>query len=154
MKEKTRKLITYLALAFAIVGAIFAIIFAMVVPDYHEAGIQAAMTTRPGLFNVAFLITVAFIAIAIISIIAFLVMGVFRGESKGLLIGLGILVVVSVIAFLLSSGSDLSPVFMEKQSITAGTSKLVGAGCILVYVLVIGALLSMVYVEVSKGLKK
>lgn len=154
MQEKTRKLITWISLAVAVLGAVFAIIYAMAIPSVKEAGMDTVMASHSGLFATAYVILLLFVAVALISILYFLVMRVIHGEGKGLLIGLGLLVGVALIAFLVSSGNDLSTVFLEKNGATAGTSKIVGAGCIMVYVLVIGAIAAMVYVEVSKALKK
>ena len=47
-----------------------------------------------------------------------------------------------------------NPALMEKNNITEGTSKLIGAACILVYILVIGAAGCIIYAEVAKSLKK
>ena len=57
-------------------------------------------------------------------------------------------------AFLLAKGNDVTPALMEKFNVTEGTSKLIGAACILVYILVIGAAGCIVYAEVAKSLKK
>ena len=66
----------------------------------------------------------------------------------------GVIVVACVIAFVLAKGTDVSPALMEKNDITEGTSKLIGAACILVYILVIAAAVSIIYSECSKALKK
>jgi hypothetical protein len=42
---------------------------------------------------------------------------------------------------------------MEKKDITEATSKLIGAACIMVYILVIGAAGCIVYSEIAKSLK-
>ena len=48
---------------------------------------------------------------------------------------------------------DLS-LLMEKFNVTEGTSKLIGAACIMVYILVIAAAVSIVYTAITKSLKK
>ena len=63
-------------------------------------------------------------------------------------------IVACLAAFLLAKGNDVTPALMEKQNVTEGTSKLIGAACILVYILVIGAAGCIVYSEVAKSFKK
>ena len=58
---------------------------------------------------------------------------------------IGIIVVLLVVSFLLAKGTDVDIV---KYNITEGTSKLIGAACILVYIIVIGAALSILVTEV------
>ena len=63
-------------------------------------------------------------------------------------------VVVLVVSYLLSKGNDVTLALMEKNNITESTSKLIGACCIVVYILVIGAAASILYTEVAKLIKK
>ena len=62
--------------------------------------------------------------------------------------------VVCVLAFVLSKGNDVSPALMEKHGVTEGTSKLIGAACYMVYILVIVAAVSIIYTAIAKSLKK
>ncbi|MCF0211654.1 MAG: hypothetical protein HUK17_01990 [Bacteroidales bacterium] len=142
MKEKTQKLITWLCLGIAILGSIFAIIFAMDTEKFA------------GMFNIAYIILFVFVGIALLAMLGYRVLSLCKGGSRGLLIGLGCLIVVAVVAFLLSSGNDISEVVMEKNSITEGTSKIIGAGCYMVYILLAVTIIAMLYVEVSKLIKK
>ena len=142
MQEKTRKLITWICLGIAVLGSLFAIMFAMNQDKFS------------GMYNIAYGILLIFVVLAIAAILYFLVLRVINGGGKGLLIGLGLLVAVALIAFLLSSKTDLSTTFLERNNATQGTSKLVGAGCITVYVLVFAAACSIVYVEIAKAIKK
>ena len=142
MKEKTQKLITWLCLGIAILGSIFAIIFAMDTVKFE------------GMFNIAYIILFVFVGIALVAMLGYRVLSLIKGGSRGLLIGLGCLVVVAVIAFLLSKGNDVSEVLMERNNITEGTSKVIGAGCWMVYILLGITVISMLYVEVSKMIKK
>ena len=61
---------------------------------------------------------------------------------------LGTLILVFGVTYALAGDST----YGNKEA-TAGTSKLVGAGLLTFYVLLIGALLSIVYTEVTKAIK-
>ena len=76
------------------------------------------------------------------------------GYAKKFCIILGVAIVACLAAFLLAKGNDVTPALMEKFDVTEGTSKLIGAACILVYILVIGAAGCIIYAEVAKSLKK
>lgn len=60
-------------------------------------------------------------------------------------IGVGVMLVVFLITYALADGNS--------QGATEGTSKMVGAGLITMYILVAGALLGIVYTEISKVIK-
>lgn len=140
MKEKTDKLITIVCLCLAIIGSIFAVLF--------------ALNGSSAFFDTAFWMLIAFIGVSGCAMIYFLVKRIIKGKGWGFLIGFGLLVVLVLVAYLISTGSDLSSVFLAKNGATEGTSKLVGAACITTYVLCILAILAIVYVEVAKLFKK
>jgi len=141
MQEKSRKLITWVSLGIAVLGSIFAIIFAL-------------DTTNNIMFDIAYYILFIFVGAALVAMLGYRVISLVKGGSRGLLIGLGSLIVVAVVAFLLSKGDDISPVLMEKNNITTGASRLIGTGCVTVYILVAVTILSIIYVEASKLFKK
>ncbi len=141
MKEKTRKLLTLVLLALAIIATIFAVIFAMNVKDSPDAAT----------FDIAYWMMVIMIAVSIIAIVLFLIKklaGRFKEEPgylKKFLFLCLLIVVVLVVSYLLSTGNDIDIV---KNKTTEGTSKLVGAACIISYILVIGAALAILVSEV------
>lgn len=148
MKEKTSKLITWVCLGLALVATVFAIIFALDNSKYS------------GMYNIAYAITGAFVVLSIVAIVVFVLLQWiknFQDDKKKAvksLIVIGVAIVVCLVAFILAKGNDVSKVLLEKNNITEATSKLIGAACILVYILVIAAAAAIVYVEVSKSLKK
>lgn len=142
MKEKTDKLVTLISLAIAIIGSIFAVMFAL------------NPAKNAGMYNVAYITLLAFIGLSFVAILAFLVLRVIKGKGWGILIGIGLVAALVLISWLISSGSDLSPVFLQKHGATEGTSKLVGACCIMAYVLGGLSVISIIYVEVAKFFKK
>lgn len=156
MKEKTDKLITLLGLGIAVVCTVLAIVFAM-----NNGGVkELAAVQANGLFDAVYWILICFVAVAIAAIVFFLVVrlaGKFKEEPgyiKKFLILVAIVVAVVVISYLLSKGNDVTPALMEKNNISESTSKLIGAACWMVYILVIGAAASILYTEVAKLFKK
>lgn len=141
MKEKTRKLLTLLLLALAIIATIFAIIFAMNVKNNPDSAT----------FDIAYWMMIIMMVFSIAAIVVFLVKklaGRFKEEPgylKKFLFLCLLIVVVLVVSYLISTGNDIDIV---KYKITEGTSKLVGAACIISYILVIGAALAIVVSEV------
>ncbi len=69
-------------------------------------------------------------------------------KAKGSLIGIGILIGLFLIAFLLS-GNEVLPRY-EDFGIDASDSKLIGAGLITMYILGAGTVLIAVYAEIRK----
>ena len=156
MKETTRKLITLCGLGVAIIATVLAILFAM-----NNGGVkELAAVKANGLFDATFWILVCLIAISLLAIVWFLVKALAKhfAEDKGYwkkFLGIVLaIVVVCVLAFVISKGNDVSLALMEKQNITESTSKLIGAACYVVYILVIAAAVAIVYTEVAKSFKK
>lgn len=156
MKESTRKLITFIGLGIAILATILSIVFAM-----NNGGVKELSAVKAnGLFDATFYILLALICISLVAIVVFLVKKLaanFR-QTKGYAVKffvlVGAVVAVCLVAFLLSKGADVSPALMEKHNVTEGSSKLIGAACIIVYILVVGAAVAIVYSEIAKSLKK
>lgn len=148
MKEKTDKLLTLVMLGLAVVASVFAIVFALNTDKFA------------GLYNVAYwmLLLLVICSIAAIIIFAGKKLGdsfkTQKGYAKKFCIILCAAVVVLLASFLLAKGTDVSAVLLEKNGLTESTSRLIGAACILVYILVIAAACSIVYVEVAKLSKK
>ena len=156
MKEKTDKLITLLGLGIAVICTLLVIIFAM-----NNGGVKELSAVKAnGLFDATYWILICFVVLSIAAIVFFLVLKLaarFKEEPgylKKFLVLVGIVVVVLVVSYLLSKGNDVTLALMEKNNITESTSKLIGACCIVVYILVIGAAASILYTEVAKLIKK
>ena len=156
MKESTRKLITWAGLIIAGVCTVLSIIFA-----YFNGGVKELEAVKAnGLFDATFYILLCLVAASIIAILVFVCTGLSKkfSEDKGYwkkFLGIvAAIVVVCVLAFVLSKGNDVSPALMEKHDVTEATSKLIGAACYMVYILVIAAAVSIVYTAIAKSLKK
>lgn len=156
MKETTRKLITWLGLGIALLCSVLMVVFAMQNGDVKDLSAVKAN----GLFDATFWILICLVAVSLIAILVFLCIKLAanfkqqKGYAGKFLMLVGIVVVVCLASFLLSKGNDVSPAIMDKFDISNGTSKLIGAACIMVYILVIAAAVSIVYTEIAKSLKK
>ena len=73
------------------------------------------------------------------------------GSSVKSLYGIGALVVVFVISYVLSG--DFVSADQQAKGIDGGTSKLIGAGLISFYIILVVSIFGMVYSEISKALK-
>lgn len=139
MKEKTDKILTLALLALAIVTTVFAFVFAL------------NTVNNSGMFDIAFWLLVIMIGFSILAILVFLckkLLDRFKTE-KGYLVKflllIALIVVLLVVSFVLAKGGDVD---LVKYGITEGTSKLIGAACILSYIIVIGAALAILVTEV------
>ena len=156
MKESTRKLITWAGLIIAGICTVLSIVFAMYNGDVKEL----SAVNANGLFDATFYILLCLIAVSVIAIVVFLCIGLGKkfSEDKGYwkkFLGIvAAIVVVCVLAFVLSKGNDVSPALMEKHDVTEATSKLIGAACYMVYILVIVAAVAIVYTAIAKSFKK
>jgi len=157
MKETTDKIITFVVLGVALLCTVLAFLFAM----SNGSDVKALdMVQKGGLWDATYWILVCLVAVSIIAILVFLCVKLadrFKnvpGYAKKFFIILGVAIVVCLAAFLLAKGNDVTPALMEKNNISESTSKLIGAACIMVYILVAGAACCIVYAEVAKSLKK
>ncbi|MBO4586570.1 MAG: hypothetical protein IK010_01845 [Bacteroidales bacterium] len=156
MKEKTDKLITLLGLGIAVVCTLLTILFAV-----NNGGVKELSAVKAnGLFDATYWILVCFVVVSIAAIIFFLVVKLANrfkedpGYLKKFLMLVGIVIVVLIVSYLLSKGDDVTLALREKNNISLGTSKLIGAACWMVYILVIGSAVAIIYTEVAKLIKK
>ena len=155
MKEKTDKILTLALLGVSIIATVFAILFALQSdPKHIMDGIREVGNSFSGMFDIAFWMLIILTGFALCAIIVFLIkkMAVsFKDEPgylKKFLILLGLIIVVLGASFLLAKGNDVNPALLDKHMLSEGASKLIGAACILVYIIVIGAALAIVVTEV------
>jgi len=156
MKKATDRIITIAGLAIALLCAVLSIVFAM-----NNGDVKVLESVKAGgLFDATFWILLCLIAFSIAAIVFFAVTGLLKSFSEdknawkkflGVVIAV---VVICLAAFLISKGNDVNPALMEKHEVTEGTSKLIGAACYIVYILVIAAAIAIIYSEVAKSLKK
>lgn len=102
-----------------------------------------------GLYIAYFALFIA-IAALIFFPIATLVKGNFK-NAKGTLGGIAVLAVVIIIAYIVSPADQ--GLFYTKMGISAGTSKLIGAGLVTTYIIFAGFILITLYTLVIKWFK-
>ncbi len=92
--------------------------------------------------------------IAIAALLVFPVITMVKGNiknAKGTLIGIAALVLVIILAYIISPADQ--GLFYTKMNVSAGASKLIGAGLITTYIILAGLVLITVYTSVVKWFK-
>ena len=156
MNSKTDKIVILAGLGIALLCTILSVIFAM-----YNGDIKVLEAVKNGgLFDATFWILACLIGISLLAIVWFLVVRLinqFREDKAFWKKFLGIVVAIVVVcaaAFIFSKGNDVNMALMEKQEITETTSKLIGAACIVVYILVAAAAGLILYTVINSSLKK
>ena len=93
------------------------------------------------------------LAVAILSAIVFQIINGIKSpkELKGSLIGLGVLLVIFVISYVVS-GSEVSSRQMS-LGVDETEMKLIGAGILMFYITLILSIVGLIYSEISKAMK-
>ncbi len=108
------------------------------------------------LINIGLYLTYILVIIALIIIFYFAVMAIVKDfkNVKSSLFGILILLAVFVIAYLLSSSTDVSMNFFDKTETNPKYSKIIGSAVISLYILMLGVVGTLIYVQISRLLKK
>ncbi|MDR2907606.1 MAG: hypothetical protein LBU91_06430 [Bacteroidales bacterium] len=108
------------------------------------------------LIDVGMYLTYALLGASLLAFVFFAIWQVIQNpqRSKVALYGIVGCVVVFGIAMLLSSGTDLPDIVLEKTSTSHATSRWIGAGLITTYILFFGTMIALLTVEVMKPFKK
>lgn len=125
----------------------YAFTFKKDLPLTEQAG---AMT----FWNIAYWITFIMIVISALGIVVFLVKQIIEEKQKGIIIIFAATVVALIVSYLCASGTDIPQSVFEKTNTDYGSSKRIGAGLYTVYILFFGVILSIIYAEISKLIKK
>ena len=131
-------------LALALVGSVLAIVFGM-------------DDTKDGIFWGAYTITGVLLCAGLLGMVGFFLLGIFKSSKKLIrfLIGLAVAVVVLVGLYFVVPGTITDATAVKYDLISEGfTVKAIEAAIYLVYALIVGATLSIIYVECSKAFKK
>ncbi|MGB7786497.1 MAG: hypothetical protein WBL27_10385 [Salinimicrobium sp.] len=141
------KILKYLALVIGVVGLILWGRVLMAGDDAIEssASVQASVVTP-------FLIVAYIIFALVVLIVAFYVLkGLFSGDVKKTLMSVGAFVLIVVVAYLVTGGSEM--VMNDGEVISASAVHWVGAGLVTFYILACIAILLMVVSGVRKLIK-
>ncbi|NNC50152.1 MAG: hypothetical protein HKO01_06415 [Flaviramulus sp.] len=139
------KILKILAFTLAIIGAIFALLIIAGDED-------TAQSMGGNLLYVAYLV----LGIVLALVLLFVLKGLFKGDIKKTLTTVGAFLAIVVIAYVISSGTDLDlqPFNDKGLGITEAISKNVGAGLYAFYILAVLAIGSMLYGGVKKIFNK
>lgn len=141
------KILKYLALVIGVVGLILWGRVLVAGDDAIEssADVQASVVT-PFLY-VAYLI----FALIVLVVLFYVIKGLFTGDIKKTLLSVGSFILIVVVAYLVSSGSEMT--MNDGEVISANTTHWVGAGLITFYILAASAILLMIISGVKKLIK-
>lgn len=108
------------------------------------------------LINGGLILTYIMIGIAALAAIVYPILFLAKNPSKGknALIGVGGLIAIAILSYLLASGDIMTFPGSEKFGMTETSTKRVGMGLITFYILSVGAILAVLYAELGKLLKK
>lgn len=100
-------------------------------------------------------LTYALIGICVVGILGFSIVNIAKnpGGAKSAVFGIVGLILIFILTYVTSDGTDATTVYAE-EGITEATSKRVGMGLGTFYVLTAVAILSIIYVEVSRLFSK
>ena len=98
----------------------------------------------------------ALMAAALVAFVYFAVLQMIDDpkRAKTTLIGVVGALVIFAIAMILSSGTDISDIVLEKTGTSHGVSRWIGAGLITTYFCFGGAIVSLIAIEVMRPFKK
>lgn len=141
------KILKYLALVIGVIGLILWARVLMAGDDAIEnsADLQASVVS-PFLY-VAYLV----FAIIVLLVLFFVIKGLFSGDIKRTLIAIGAFILVVVVAYLLTDGTETQ--LSDGTTLSESGSHWVGAGLVTFYILACIAVLLMVVSGIKKLIK-
>lgn|SRR5690606_22470267 len=136
----------------AVLGLLGIIFLVRIISKGDEAIQSAAVDGDTAILDPMAWITYLIFGLTIALVIFFVIKNLFTNSSslKGTLIGVGAFLLVLIISYAVSTGSDASNYLYNGVAVTEGESKMVGAGLIAFYILIIGAAVATVF----SGFKK
>lgn len=108
------------------------------------------------LINIGMFVVYALLILGILAAVGFSIYqfaGNFK-QSRTSLYGIIGLIVIFVISYLISSGTDISPAVFEKVGGNYDSSKLIGAGMYMFYILFGITLITLIVTEIARPFKK
>lgn len=141
------KILKYLALVIGVVGLILWGRVLMAGDDAIEnsADLQASVVTP--FLVVAYII----FALIVLLVLVFVIKGLFTGNIKKTLLSVGAFLLIVVISYLVTSGTEMT--MNDGEVFSATTTHWVGAGLVTFYILAATAILLMVVSGVKKLIK-
>ena len=158
MERKICKISWFIILAWAIIASACGIVFAMTY-DTKLLASDSANASASMFFDISYWITAILFVISVVLALGFaayyLALSFVEEKKKAMRTVFVILAIgfVFLVSFLFSSSSDVPLSFFEKVGADYGSSRAIGTGLVSVYLLGAGAVMAVLYAEVSKKLK-
>lgn len=141
------KILKYLALVLGVIGLI---LLGRILMTGNDA-IEASASTQNSVLNPMLWLTYLVLAVVIVLVAFFVIKGLFRGNIKNTLISVGAFLLIIVIAYLVTEGTETT--LKDGDVLSANASHWVGAGLVTFYILASIAVLAMVISGVRKLIK-
>ncbi len=141
------KILKYLALVIGVIGLILLGRIIMAGDDAIEASASTQASVVTPMLWLSYLVLLVVIAL----VAFFVIKGLFRGNIKNTLIAVGAFVLVVVIAYLVTDGTQME--LKDGGTLSASASHWVGAGLVTFYILAAIAVGAMVLSGVRKLIK-
>ena len=141
------KILKYLALVIGVIGLILLGRIIMAGDDAIEASAAQQSSLVTPFIWLAYLV----MAIIILLVLFFVIKGLFKGNIKNTLISVGAFVLIVVIAYLVTDGSEI--VMKDGDVLSASGSHWVSAGLVVFYILAAIAVGAMVLSGIRKLVK-
>lgn len=148
--KKEKRPILIAALVIAVLAVISALCYAVKFDKNVPISEQSAASVFWGIaYWTAFVLMVCSALIGIV----FLIKDAIAVKARFLII-LAATIVIFFVSYFIASGTDIPETLFEKTGTALSSSKWISAGCYTVYALFAGVILSLIYAEVSKLIKR
>ncbi|GGE18697.1 hypothetical protein [Psychroflexus salis] len=124
-----------------VVGVLGAILFFRILNTGDEA-LELDAVLQSSVVSPLMYVAYAILLLCILSVLVFVVKGLFTGNVKNTLIGLGSFIVVLIVSFLVSEGQETA--LRDGEVLSAYGSRWVSAGLTMFYILVAISILAIV----------
>lgn len=141
------KILKYLALIIGVIGLILLGRIIMAGDDAIKASADLQSSMLDPIMWVAYIV----FAITVIIVLIFVIKGLFTGNIKNTLISIGAFVLIVIIAYLVTDGTQLE--LKDGSTLSASGDHWVGAGLVVFYILAVIAVGAMVLSGVRKLIK-
>lgn len=141
------KILKYLALVIGVIGLILLGRIVMAGDDAIEASASQQQSLITPFIWLAYFV----MAVIIVLVLFFVIKGLFKGNIKNTLIAVGAFVLIVVIAYLVTDGSEI--VLKDGDILSASGSHWVSAGLVVFYILAVIAVGAMVLSGIRKLIK-
>ena len=156
MKNTYRKIYWTVIIVWGVIASICSLCFALT----HTKDVPVDSQTTAVLFwNLAYWSMIALFVVVVVSALGFALVQIIKGlieapkKQMGIIVATVLLVIIFIVSYALSSGTDIPQLLFEKTGSDYANSKLIGASLYLSYALFALAVVSVLYAEIAKKFK-